>query len=79
MTNTSTTQAPAPTTRARRVVRELKRVGLSHWHFDFAADGDNVVATPYSDVCISGYSFPRTWGTVRINDFLMVRVDVGDE
>ena len=79
MTNTSTTQAPAPTTRARRVVRELKAVGiLSFWHFNFAAEGDNVVATPSSDACLCTYSFPRTWGYTRINNFLMDRVNYGE-
>ena len=79
MTNTSVTSAPAPTMRARKVVSSLKRVGtLSYWHFDFAAEGDSVVATPSSDACICTYSFPRTWGTVRINDFLMDRVNYGE-
>lgn len=79
MTNTSVTSVLAPTMRARRVVRELKAVGiLSFWHFDFAAEGDYVVATPSSDACLCTYSFPRTWGTVRINDFLMDRVNFGE-
>jgi hypothetical protein len=76
---TNTTAAPAPTTRARRIVRELSTMGnLSYWHFTFAAEGDQVVARPASDACLCTYAFPRTWGVVRINTFLMERVNYGE-
>jgi hypothetical protein len=76
---TNNTAALAPTTRARRIVRELSTMGtLSYWHFTFTAEGDQVVAHPASDAVICTYSFPRTWGVKRIDNFLMDRVNYGE-
>ena len=77
---TNNTAVLAPTTRARRIVRELSNPSvLSYWHFTFNAEGDQVVAIPDENgACICTYSFPRTWGTKRIDAFLMDRVNYGE-
>jgi hypothetical protein len=76
---TNNTATPAPTTRARRIARELSRVTVpSFWFFDFKAEGDYVVCVPNSDACLCTYAFPRTWGVKRIDWFLMERVNYGE-
>ena len=72
----SVTSSPVlvPTTRARRVVRELYRPHvLSNWLFDFTVEGDQVVATPPAGSALrcGSYTFPRGWGSKRIDAFLL--------
>lgn len=77
----TTTAAPATTPRARRVAHELCNIQFkSAWLFDFHAEGDQVVATPVKGLnyprCT--YSFPRTWGPMRIDTFLNARLEEYD-
>jgi hypothetical protein len=74
------TVAAPSSRRARRVLRELRTVStLAWWFFDFTVEGDRIVATPYAGgPCICTYSFGKGWGPVRINDFLMARVEDGE-